>query len=150
MTDFDLPPWNLSNSPYNKSATPQQARAAVSENDPYGKNPHEAGAKLDQGKATIRRGLLEYFPRACLEVAKVSAFGAVKYAWGGWREVPDAINRYGDAGIRHICRAAIEGEIDPDSGLAHKAHEAWNALAVLERFLQDAESESSEKPAAPR
>jgi hypothetical protein len=115
------------------------------EKDPFGKSPHESGAKLDQGKATIRRGLLEYFPRACLEIAKVSAFGASKYAWGGWVEVPDGINRYGDAGIRHICRAAIEGEIDPDSGLAHKAHEAWNALAVLEKFLQEQEEKTPEK-----
>lgn len=105
--------------------------------DPYGKNPHEPGAKLDHGKAPLRRGLLEYFPRACLEVAKISAFGAAKYTWKGWQDVPDGINRYGDADLRHICRAAIEGEIDPDSGFSHKAHEAWNALAVLELFLRE-------------
>lgn len=109
------------------------------EHDPDGKGSHEMGAKLDADKSPVRRGLLEYFPRACLAIAKVSVFGAKKYAWHGWKFVPDGINRYGDAQLRHICKAIIEGEIDVDSGQLHAAHEAWNALARLELILLEKE-----------
>lgn len=117
------------------------ANAHVAEADPTGRNPHEPGAKLDAGKSPVRRGLLEYFPRACMAVAEVSASGARKYTWGGWQSVPDGIDRYGDAGARHICRAAIEGHTDPDYGHLHAAHEAWNAMARLELLLREREKE---------
>ena len=107
------------------------------EYDPNGNDPKKLGAKLDAGKSPIRRGLLEYFPRACLAIADVSAAGASKYTWKGWESVLDGINRYGDAEIRHIVKAAIEGPVDEDYGLLHAAHEAWNALARLELILRE-------------
>ena len=107
--------------------------------DPNGKSPHEAGSKLDAGKSPVRRGLLEYFPRACLAVANISEFGAKKYTWGGWQTVPNGVDRYGDAEVRHICKAAIEGETDKESNLLHAAHEAWGALARLELILREKE-----------
>ena len=119
------------------------------EKDPNGKLPQEPGAKLDHGKAPIRRGVLEYFPRALEEVAKVSEFGAGKYAWKGWMSVPDGINRYGDAEGRHILKAALEGEYDRDSGLLHAAHEAWNALARLELILREKDMEEVESALKP-
>jgi hypothetical protein len=112
----------------------------IMEQSPDGKDPHSQGVKLDQGKSPVRRGLLEYFPRACMAVADVSAEGAKKYAWGGWRDVIGAIDRYGDAEVRHICKAAIEGPIDADFGKLHAAHEAWNALARLEKILEENEN----------
>lgn len=105
--------------------------------DPNGKNPNEPGAKLDAGKAPIVRGVLCYFPRALEEVAKVSGFGAAKYTWGGWESVPDGVSRYSDAMGRHIIGEAIDGEIDPATGLPHAAQVAWNALARLELMLRD-------------
>lgn len=110
------------------------------EADPNGKKPHEPGAKLDAGKAPIMRGLLDYFPRACMAVAEVSAFGASKYAWKGWESVPDGVQRYSDAEMRHACKESIEGPRDADSGLMHKAHRAWNALAALELALREDET----------
>lgn len=109
----------------------------MSEHDPNGKAPGEPGAKLDAGKSPLRRGALEYFPRALMAVAEVSAFGASKYAWNGWETVPDGVRRYGDAGARHIVKERIEGPYDSDSGLLHAAHEAWNALARLELMLRE-------------
>lgn len=108
----------------------------MSEKDPNGKNPHEPGAKLDAGKAPIFQGVIDYFPRAIAQVAAVSAFGASKYAWKGWETVPDGVNRYSNAGMRHLIDEAIEGPITIDSGLLHKAHAAWNALAALELTLR--------------
>ena len=61
-------------------------------------------------------------------VAKVMTFGAKKYAPNGWKSVPDAINRYNSAMLRHMV-AVQKGEvIDPDSGLPHIDHIACNAM----------------------
>jgi hypothetical protein len=109
------------------------------EKDPNGRNPHEPGAKLDAGKSPVFQGAFDYFPRALKAVADVSAFGASKYAWKGWESVPDGINRYSNAMGRHITDEAIEGPITRDSGLLHKAHVAWNALAALELTLRENE-----------
>lgn len=107
------------------------------ERDPNWVDPHAGGAKLDACKPMIRKGFLEQFPRACMEIAKVSEFGANKYTWNGWQSVPNAIERYGDAGQRHAVKALIEGPIDSESGYLHAAHEAWNALARLELILRE-------------
>lgn len=115
----------------------------MTERDPNGLDGKTFGAKLDAGKSPVRRGLLEYFPRACMAVAGISAFGAEKYTWGGWQGVPDGINRYGDAELRHVCLAVIQGEHDSDSKKLHAAHEAWNALARLEFILREHEQEAA-------
>ena len=112
------------------------------ERDPNGIDPHEPGAKLDAGK--VRPSLiLSDMARALLAVAEVGTFGANKYSDGGWQHVENGIKRYSDAKDRHRLRGAIE-ERDPDSGLLHAAHEAWNALAVLELMLREKESEVRE------
>lgn len=107
------------------------------EQDPNGIPSTEPGSKLDAGKSPVRRGLLEYFPRACMAVANVSAVGAQKYTWGGWQTVLDGVARYGDAEVRHICEAAVSGAFDKDTGLRHAAQEAWNAMARLELILRE-------------
>ena len=61
-----------------------------------------SGVKYDANKSPVTRGALHYFPRALEEVAKVSAAGAAKYEWNGWRTVPDGFNRYTDALGRHL------------------------------------------------
>lgn len=99
------------------------------ERDPNGKDPHAPGAKLDAGK--VKAGVLADFALALTEVAKVGTFGAEKYTRGGWQEVPNAVERYSDAMWRHLLKARHETN-DPDSGLTHLSHAAWNALAVLE------------------
>lgn len=103
--------------------------------DPNGADPHAPGAKLDGGKAPLQRGLIQYFPRALDAVAAVSAFGAGKYTWGGWRTVPDGEARYSDALLRHMTKEQTEGFTDGETGLPHAAHAAWNALARLELAL---------------
>lgn len=97
-----------------------------------------AGAiKYDGGKAPIYRGCLSYFPRAMAAVAAVSAFGASKYAWKGWEGVPDGFNRYSDAMVRHLAYEGQGEVLDPDSGLLHAAHSAWNSLARLELLIKE-------------
>jgi len=113
---------------------------APKETDPTGKAPHEAGAKLDAGKTAA--GLLGLFSRALLAVAEVSTHGAAKYSRGGWQHVDNGIERYDDAKWRHLLKGYYE-ENDPDSGLLHAAHEAWNALAKLELMLREKETKNA-------
>ena len=92
---------------------------------------HSPGAKADEGKN--RLGLvLGGFAKALQLVGEVGTFGAKKYSDNGWKEVPDAKKRYTDAALRHLFKH-LEGEVyDPESGLSHLSHLAWNILALIE------------------
>lgn len=107
-----------------------QASRLAKESDPHGKDPHSPGAKLDAGKA--RAWLcLGAFSRALARVAEVGTYGANKYTPNGWQSVPNAQDRYMDAAMRHLLKSATE-ELDPETGLPHLSHAAWNLLAVQE------------------
>jgi hypothetical protein len=97
------------------------------------------GKKFDGGKAPVKRGFLDYFPRAIFAVANISKYGSekykAKYEDKNWLHVEGAEGRYGDAQGRHEILPAIEGLYDLESGHLHAAHEAWNALARLEMLL---------------
>lgn len=121
-----------------KGITPQDWKV-TGQSDPKGLDAKQPGAKLDAGKSPVFRGLLDYFPRACLAIAQVSEAGAKKYSWKGWEKVDDGVNRFSDALVRHIVNESIEGEYDPE-GFLHKAQQAWNACAALELFLRQKES----------
>ena len=120
-----------------------EQRMTVVEFDPNGKSAGDPGSKLDAGKSPIVRGALHYFPRALSKVAEVSEFGAKKYCWRGWEYVPEGIERYGDALGRHLVGEAIDGPIDPATGLLHAAQVAWNALARLELMMREADRTQS-------
>ncbi len=108
--------------------------------DPNGRDAKQGGAKLDAGKPAAWRGLLDYFPRACLAVADVSTRGAKKYSWKGWETVEDGEARYADALVRHILKESIDGLYDIGPGglndVLHASQIAWNALARLELLLR--------------
>ncbi len=79
-------------------------------------------------------------PRALLEVADVSRYGADKYTVG---EVPGDNNwklcrtpgRYLAAGLRHIFLHMAGEVVDPESGKPHLSHASWDFLAELELAL---------------
>ena len=112
--------------------------------DPLGKNQHEAGAKLDAGKNRLDL-VLGDFSRALWEVGRVGTYGANKYTDRGWVSVPNGLQRYGDALLRHYLQYKRGEAFDPESDLHHLAHAAWNALALLERTLREREVDG--KPA---
>lgn len=95
-----------------------------------------AGTKHDAGKVQPTL-VLDGFARALHAVSEVATHGAEKYGPGNWQLVEDGIKRYSDARDRHRLARAMGEERDPESGLLHAAHEAWNALAVLELMLRD-------------
>ena len=115
-----------------------QTTSPLEELDPTGRSAGDPGAKLDAGKPRVGL-MLQGFPRALLEVAKVPTFGSIKYTPGGWQYVPNGQDRYDDAKGRHLLQGYIE-DIDPETDLKHMAQEAWNALAKLELKLREEEA----------
>lgn len=61
----------------------------------------------------------------------VYTFGAEKYSENSWQNLPDGYRRYKAALFRHIVAFEKGETIDPESGLPHLAHAAWNALALI-------------------
>lgn len=118
----------------------------MTDQDPHGLDAHEPGAKLDRGKN--RLGLvLGGFSDALVAVGQVGTYGANKYSDSGWKAVLHGEGRYMDAALRHML-AHLGGERrDPESGLEHMAHAAWNLLAVLQ-FMQDRGGDATQ-PEAP-
>jgi len=112
---------------------PAEPKRIIGETDPLGTDAHAPGAKLDAGK--VLAGVLADFSLALLAVAEVGTHGAEKYSRGGWQSVPDGETRYKDADWRHLLKGRHEDK-DPDSGLLHDAHRAWNVLAALELRLR--------------
>jgi len=109
------------------SLTPKEA-------DPSGVSLNTPGAKADAGK--LRPSLvLGGFAKALEAVVTVGTKGAAKYTDNGWKEVPNGFARYSDAQGRHELKRNKGETHDADSGDLHLAHEAWNALAKLQLYL---------------
>ena len=121
------------NLPLPKRATDWPQYAA--ETDPNGKSASESGAKFDAGKNRLGLVLGE-FARALEQVGEVGTFGAGKYTPGGWVTVPNGIERYTDAMLRHYMQEAKGEVLDAQTGLLHAAHQAWNSLARLDLILR--------------
>ena len=111
------------------------ALKAHKEVDPNGLDIHSPGAKVDHGKV-YADSILAGFPRALWGVCEVGTFGANKYSLNGWQSVDAGIRRYREAAARHRLKRQMGEEVDPDSGLPHEYHEAWNVLAALELTLR--------------
>jgi hypothetical protein len=82
----------------------------------------------------MARGLLDYFPAALAEVARVSLYGNEKHNPG--EELHHARGKstdHADCIIRHLVD---RGQRDGD-GVRHTALVAWRALALLQQELED-------------
>lgn len=94
---------------------------------------HDA-LKYDSGK--VRAGLMiQGFARALMEVAKISTFGANKYADNTWQGVEK--KRYIDSTARHYLEYMAGRVVDDESGELTLAHLAWNVLCLLEKELEE-------------
>lgn len=87
---------------------------------------------LERKALPIATGVLDYFPKALAEVARVSKAGNDQHNpgqplhWDKSKSKDEA-----DALVRHLLE---RGGIDTD-GMRHSAKVAWRALALLEREL---------------
>lgn len=126
---------HLTNARLDSVAAPQASAPSPAEADPHGTPAHSPGAKLDAGKP-LAGLVLGDFAHALAAVVDVGTFGASKYSPSGWLSVPQGHARYTDAMLRHWLAEASGQALDAQTGLAHAAHLAWNALARLELALR--------------
>jgi len=98
----------------------------------------ESGGVKHDGDKLKPTLLLDDMPLAIQEMLKVLKHGADKYAEGNWLKVNDGVNRYRNACDRHRLQSSIE-EYDSESGFLHLAHEAVNAVMLLELVLRSKE-----------
>lgn len=114
------------------AATPPMPETKAAPAQPNLALPEDSVTRKEMPMAT---GLLDYFPAALAEVARVSKKGNDKHnpgqplhhARGKSMDHPDCI-------MRHL---ADRGLFD-DQGMRHSANLAWRALALLQQELEDA------------
>jgi hypothetical protein len=120
-TNNSVRPGSFDQSPY--PTAQQQA---------HGLGAAGTGIRHDSGKARIST-----LPGRAIEVVmQVGEFGAKKYGDHNYRGgMP--VTKYLDAAYRHgFVEWLFKGkDVDPESGLSHLAHAAWNLLAALEQTL---------------
>lgn len=112
-------------------------------NHPKSFDSSPAGRK--EGKVRVDL-VMSGMPNALLELGRCMGWALGKgYTEGDWLQVPNYHTAYVGAGARHLLEnlagERLEGvEFDGESGLGHDVHEAWNALAKLERRIRDAKA----------
>ena len=94
----------------------------------------QVGRKDDKGKPMMAT-ILSQFIKPLEYVVRCGEFGIPKYGLLNWRQVENAKQRYENAGIRHYL-AHCDGQLlDPETGIPHMAHAAWNCLAILYFYI---------------
>lgn len=87
----------------------------------------EIGKKFDGGKLRF-----ELLPPVAIEAMVLNlTIGAAKYGAGNWRHVPDAIERYKAALLRHAF-AYMKGETMDKDGFHHMAAVMSCAAFIIE------------------
>lgn len=84
----------------------------------------------------IAAGVLDYFPNALAEVARLSKAGNDKHNPGQplhWSRAKSA--DHADTIVRHLID---RGTVDLEDGIRHSVKVAWRALALLEEELIEA------------
>ena len=91
----------------------------------------DIGRKDDKGKLDWT-----LLPIEKLEgTVRVLQFGANKYSRDNWKRVPDALNRYRAALMRHTVEYMKNPLAKDESGESHLSHIICNALFLL--YLED-------------
>lgn len=99
------------------------------------------GKKYDNGKP-MAGTLTDVFSRALMAVGACIEYGTHKYPDPkNWQLVDNGIKRYRDAMVRHLLKYNAGIDKDEETGLPHLAHMAWNALAILELYMQEHKDE---------
>lgn len=120
LNDFEKLPWNIPAKYFNDS---------------------QEGKKYDNGKP-MAGTLTDVFSRALMAVGACIEFGTHKYPDPkNWQLVDNGIKRYRDAMVRHLLKYNAGIDKDEETKLPHLAHMAWNALAILELYMQEHKDE---------
>ena len=105
----------------------QRDKYMVAINNTLPKDTTLSGVKFDNGKP--QWSLVPF--KAFSEVVDVLTYGAKKYAPDNWKKVPNARQRYIDAGFRHFAAYAAGEKKDSETGMSHLAHAMCCMLFLL-------------------
>ena len=112
-----------------------------SESKSYDLTDDGTGKKYDSGKPMVGT-LTDVFSRALMAVGACIEYGTHKYPDPkNWQLVDNGIKRYRDAMVRHLLKYNAGIDKDEETKLPHLAHMAWNALAILELYMQEHKDE---------
>lgn len=100
--------------------------------------------KFDEGK--LRYDLVP--PDALHELVRVYTLGAEKYSPRSW-ETGISFGRIFAACMRHLWAFWCGQENDPDDGIHHLAHAAWNCLTLL-AYQMRGMGEFDDRPNVPK
>jgi len=97
--------------------------------------PQDSAARKE---IPLFEGVLQYFPAALAEVAKVSKFGNDKHNGEGTplRHTRGKSMDHADCILRHLVDIDGGACYDPESGLPQVAYVAWRALALCQEWLE--------------
>ena len=110
-------------------------------NNNYDLTDDGIGKKYDNGKPMVGT-LTDVFSRALMAVGACIEYGTHKYPDPkNWQLVDNGIKRYRDAMVRHLLKYNAGIDKDEETELPHLAHMAWNALAILELYMQEHKDE---------
>jgi hypothetical protein len=87
----------------------------------------EIGRKETAGK--LRWDLLPIEP--IREVVRVLTYGAKKYSPHNWKHVPNAVEEYYAAMMRHVTEWRLGVHVDPETNIHHLAHAMCDAAFIL-------------------
>jgi len=76
-------------------------------------------------------------PEIIEELAKVYTYGAKEYGENQWQYLPNGVQRYYGALIRHLQEFRKGNTADQKSKLYHLSHALWNVGALLWLQLQE-------------
>ena len=97
-----------------------------------------------KGKKLCQIGALD--PVALIEVGRVAGMGANKYAAHNFLKGYDWSLSF-NAMMRHAMLFWAGEDVDPESGLSHMAHVAWQAMALVS-FVERAVGNDDRPPSA--
>lgn len=118
-----LPPFRPLSLPWARLIPHPSAFRTLSLHIPISK----AGDKHDTGKVQW-----QFLPWGEVEdVARVTDFGAKKYAPDNWKHVPNAKDRYFSAAMRHLVAWKSGEKSDKETGLSHLAHAVCCLLFIM-------------------
>ena len=104
----------------------EKRRKTMAMNDGAHVQADGGGLRLDEGKPRV--DLIP--PEAMMELGKLYAAGAKKYADRNWERGMPWSQCLGPL-MRHLFKWMAGERLDPETGLSHMTHVAWNAIALV-------------------
>ena len=107
----------------------------------------ERALRHNSGKPALHAALC--FPEALRGNARVTAYGAAKYARYNFKKGAPASESV-DCAMRHLLAWWNGEDTDPESGQSHLDHFVWNAMRLADELQGPMKAELDDRPSTPK